>query len=169
MADLLSVANIVAAFTAVITVMVGLYTYARQKDIDLKYQQDELKREAVTAYLSSLDALINHAAFCQEQGNHDQAGKILTCKEYINRIYIYAPANVVDAMDTLLTEATALASIVSKIPNSEIFNEDKQALYENEQTRTHDAYIQAVNIARKEIGLYKEPVKAVQLLLLGKK
>ena len=169
MADFLSIANIVAIFAAVGTALLGLYTYRKQKEIDLKYQQGELRREAITAFLSSLDALINHAAFCQEQGNHDQAGKILTCKENINRIYIYAPASVVDAMDKLLTAASQLASIISKIPNAEMFDKDKEALYENAQTKTHDAYIQAINVARNEIGLYKEPVGAVQLLLLGKK
>jgi hypothetical protein len=72
-------------------------------------------------------------------------------------------------MDKLLTVASELASIISKIPNAEMFDEEKKALYENEQTKTHAAYNHAINIARKEIGLYKEPVGAVQLLLLGKK
>lgn len=169
MADLLSMANVLAAFAAVGTVLLGIVTYRSQKDIDLEYRKGELKREAVTEYLSSLDALINHAAYSEGKGNHDEAAKILGCKENLNKIYIYAPANLVDAMDQLLTEAIALATIVSKIPNSEIFDEKQAALYANEKNRTHDAYKLAVNIARKEIGLHADQVATVQLLLLGKK
>ncbi|HAW92937.1 TPA: hypothetical protein DCX24_09520, partial [Candidatus Azambacteria bacterium] len=97
------------------------------------------------------------------------ADKILLCKKNINKIYIYAPAEVVDAMDTLLTAATELASVISKIPNAEIYDEDKVALYDNERATTQNAYLKAVNVARQHIGLHKQPVGAVQLLLLGKK
>ncbi|KKO50194.1 hypothetical protein VT06_01680 [Arsukibacterium sp. MJ3] len=169
MAAFLSIANIVAAFAAVGTALLGILTYRRQKEIDLEYQKEELKREAVTEYLTSLDTLINHAAYSEGHGAHDQADKILACKKNINKIYIYAPADVVKAMDTLLTEATELASIISKISNSEIFNQDKKALYDSERTKTQDAYLAAVNIARQHIGFHKGPVDAVQLLLLGKK
>ncbi len=169
MADLLSIANIFAVFAAIGTALLGVLSYRHQKEIDLEYQKGELKREAVTEYLASLDKLINHAAYCEEHGAHDQADKILMCKKNINKIYIYAPAELVNAMDRLLTEAIELASIISRIPNPEMFDEDKIALYDNERTKTQKAYVEAVNIARAQIGLYKEPVDAVQLLLLGKK
>ena len=169
MADLLSIANIVAIFAAVGTAWLGILTYRRQKEIDLEYHKEQQEREAVTEYLASLDTLINHAAYCEGSGTHDQADKILLCKKNINKIYIYAPAEVVNAMDKLLTEATELASIISKIPNAEIYDEDKEALYANERDKTQDAYLTAVNVARQHIGLHKQPVGAVQLLLLGKK
>ena len=169
MADLLSMANIIAAFAAVGTALLGVITYSRQKEIDLDYEKGELKREAVTEYLSSLDALINHAAYSEGQGDHDEAGKILGCKENLNKIYIYAPARLVDAMDELLTKAIALSSIISNIPNSEIFDEDQKSRYANEKEETQVAYMRAVNIAREKIGLHSDRVGAVQLLLLGKK
>lgn len=169
MADLMSIANIIAAFAAIGTALLGILIYRRRKEIDLDYKKGELKREAVTEYLSSLDALINHAAYSEGQGNHDEAAKILGCKENLNKIYIYAPARLVDAMDDLLTEAIALSSIISKIPNAEIFNKDQEARYDNERKHTHEAYMRAVNIARQEIGLHSDRVGTVQLILLGKK
>lgn len=169
MADFLSIANIVAAFAAIGTAWLGIVTYRRQKEIDLEYHKEQLEREAVTEYLASLDTLINHAAYCEGSGTHDQADKILLCKKNINKIYIYAPAEVVNAMDKLLTEATELASVISKIPNAEIYDEDKEALYRNERDKTQDAYLTAVNVSRQHIGLHKQQVGAVQLLLLGKK
>lgn len=169
MADLLSIANIAAVIGAVLTAMAGLYVYDQQKKADLEYHKQEIEREAVTEYLASLDTLINHAAYCEGSGNHDQADKILLCKKNINKIYIYAPAEVVDAMDNLLKEAIELASIISKIPNDEMCNEDKEALYANERAKTQNAYVKAVNVARQHIGLHKQPVGEVQLLLLGKK
>ncbi len=170
MADLSSMANMIAAFGAVGTALLGLVVYRHQKDVDLDYKKGELKREAVTEYLSSLDALINHAAYSDGQGgSHDHASKILGCKESLNKIYIYAPARLVDAMDKLLSEAIVLSSIISTIPNSEIFEESQVARYDNERARTSDAYMLAVNVAREEIGLHSDPVGTVQLLLLGKK
>ncbi|SNY49686.1 hypothetical protein SAMN06297280_1503 [Arsukibacterium tuosuense] len=169
MAELLSIANLLAVVGAVGTAWMGLRTYRQQKEIDLEYHKEEVEREAVTEYLASLDTLINHAAYCEEHGKHDQADKILMCKQKINKIYIYAPAEVVVAMDTLLTEASELASIISKIPNAEMFDVDKVALYANERDRTQNAYSVAVNVARQHIGLHKQSVGAVQLFLLGKK
>ncbi|WP_372628135.1 hypothetical protein [Arsukibacterium sp.] len=169
MTDLLSIANVLAVFAAIGTAWLGIVTYRRQKEIDLEYHKEQLEREAVTEYLASLDTLINHAAYCEGHGTHDQADKILLCKKNINKIYIYAPAEVVEAMDNLLTEATDLASVISKIPNAEMFDKDKEALYDNERTKTQNAYLVAVNVARKHVGLHKQPVGAVQLLLLGKK
>lgn len=168
MSELISFANIFAVFAAVGTALLGVITYRRRKEIDLDYKQGEIKRQAVTEYLSSLDALINHAAYSDGQKGHDEAAKIISCKEHLNKIYIYAPARLTNAMDTLLTEAIALSSIISKIPNSQIFDEDQALLYENETMLTHEAYIRAVNIAREEVGLHSDPVSAVQLLLLGK-
>ncbi|WP_019676346.1 hypothetical protein [Arsukibacterium perlucidum] len=169
MADFLPIANFLAVIAAIGTALLGIFTYRQQKEIDLEYHKEQLEREAATEYLASLDTLINHAAYCEEHGAHDQADKILACKKNINKIYIYAPAEVVEAMDALLTTAIELASVISKIPNAEMFDEDQVALYANERAKTQDAYLEAVNVARQHIGLHKQPVGAVQLLLLGKK
>ncbi len=169
MADLLSIANIAAVIGAVGTAVAGLYIYHQQKKADMAYHKQEIEREAVTEYLASLDTLINHAAYCEENGAHDHADKILVCKRNINKVYIYAPAEVVMALDILLEEAIKLASVISKIPNAEMCNEDKEALYANERAKTQSAYVKAVNVARQHIGLHKQPVGEVQLLLLGKK
>ncbi|WP_293268263.1 hypothetical protein [Neptunomonas sp.] len=168
MDTLFSIANLIAVFSAIGAALLGLTTYRRQKEIDIELKKGELKRTAVTDYLSSIESLINHAVYSNDQSSSNEAAEILKCKKDLNKIYIYAPTRVVAAMDKLLSEAIVLATIISKIPNAEIFEEDQVLRYSEKSNQVNEAYTNAVNIARKEIGLHTEKVGEVQLLLLGK-
>ena len=159
--------NLIAVFAAIGTAFLGVLTYWWRKRVDINLKKAEQKRSVVTDYLASLDSMVNHAAYSENAENYDEAAEVLKAKASLTKIYIYSPGNVVSDMDKLLTEATNLATIISKIPNSKIFDEDQFVLYKDASERTQKAYIKAINTARKEFGLHPEEVVDMQILILG--
>ena len=168
MDTIISFANLIAIVGAIGTAYLGLRTYRRQKEYDQEFELAEIKRSAVTGFLSSIEELVNHAAFSDSKGEFDQASAILKCKTSLNKVYIYAPKEVVASLDNSLSAAIALANIVSNIPNSEICDENRREEYQNESDQLDEMYAHSINIVRKEMGLFPESVERVQLLILGK-